>query len=530
MSGSLARENPLVGGSLLAATPHNPNAGLTTEFAQTPILDRTRVGHLRHIRNLASLPDGDWSFMGIADAGQEATISYRYQLAKMAYALGLTHFHRLPAAPGAFIDDYRNLMRKMMRYDVWSYWEKTSRSSTKVDPGLETLREPWMDPVVKENIMYSGHVQAMAGMYAVLFDDDRYERPGGLTFSYEPLFASGGERFVYDFTRLTDMIYWQMVETGFLGVPCEPNMVFLVCNQFPILGFRFHDVRFGTRIAEEVSRAHFEAWRKKGLLDNDGTFSAIWMVRQDLIVGAHTPWAATIMNAWNRDFVHSLYPRQTRRAFIEAPAGTMLPAPTFGGERYESVDSNFGLTAIWLSEMGDVERLEAVLAYADRFFDPTWYKGGLFYPRNDTLYDDEGHFTGVDPWTGNALIAFSRLNVADGLHFLYRQPWSSAHFARPKLGAVSANTNVLRACYAEDGKALVLTVQTEGEARERSIQLTLSNLTTCESWAIKRDGEAIGAGTGMTIQRRSSGLSIEGTDLVLAISAERPTNLVLSWG
>jgi hypothetical protein len=54
------------------AIARDANAGLSNELARLPLLDEQQVGHLRHIRNLASLPDGDWSFMGIADPGQEA--------------------------------------------------------------------------------------------------------------------------------------------------------------------------------------------------------------------------------------------------------------------------------------------------------------------------------------------------------------------------------------------------------------------------------------------------------------------------
>jgi hypothetical protein len=62
---------------------------LPPDAAELPALDAKQLGHLRHIENLAAQPDGEWAKMGIPDPGQEWLDSYRYQLAQMAYALGL---------------------------------------------------------------------------------------------------------------------------------------------------------------------------------------------------------------------------------------------------------------------------------------------------------------------------------------------------------------------------------------------------------------------------------------------------------
>lgn len=497
--------------------------------AALPKLDRLQAGHLRHICNLAYNLDGDWSQMGGIESGQESTTSYRYQLAWMAYALGIAHFHRLPGAPGAVKQAYAHLMRKMLRYDVWGYWEHTSKSSTFVDPALEALREGWRDPVVKENIMYSGHVHAMAGMFGVLFDDDRYEVEGGLSFKFQPMFASGAEEFVYDFSSLNDVLYWQMVESGFLGIACEPNMVFLVCNQFPMLGFRFHDIRTGTQLADEVTRAHEAAWRRKGWMTEDDFF-AFYLIKQDAIVGAQNSYTAAVMNAWNPRFIHQVYPRQIESFFEPVGDDMLVPVPRrLTGEaipRFEEPDSAVGLAAIWLSEMGDADRLSQLLRYVDNYQDPTWERGGLYYPRRDDLYDSEGRFVHVDPWVGNALIAFARLNVADGLHRLYDQPWAADHFAEPNLAAISRYCDVIRAGYISGEKALVVTIAPDSSARGRKAQLTFANVRQGPGgWRLERDGQLVAD---------SSGSIAEGVDtfvgegeLEIAIDVQGEIDLVL---
>ena len=64
------------------------HSGLPTQlneaFVLPPPLNREQCGHIRHIHNLASQPDGDWSFMGSQEQGQEYDSAFRYQLAHMA--------------------------------------------------------------------------------------------------------------------------------------------------------------------------------------------------------------------------------------------------------------------------------------------------------------------------------------------------------------------------------------------------------------------------------------------------------------
>jgi Linalool dehydratase/isomerase len=120
-----------------------------------PRLSREQAGHLRHFHNLSSTLPGEWTHMGCQEPGQEFLDAYRYQLATMAYAAGVTHFYRLSALRGVFRDLFERLIGKMMRREVWGYWYLTSQSGRFVDPGLEELRKPWADPVRRENIMVS---------------------------------------------------------------------------------------------------------------------------------------------------------------------------------------------------------------------------------------------------------------------------------------------------------------------------------------------------------------------------------------
>lgn len=211
------------------------NGTMPVNTSQYPKLTPQQAGHLRHFHNLSSAPHGDWPHMGSQEPAQEFLDAYRYQLATMAYAAALTHYHRLPAMKSLFARLLHGLITKMLRREVWGYWYLTSQSGVMLDPDLKELRKPWADPVVRENIMYSGHLLLMTSLYGMLFDEEEFEREGGLTFLWNPLFwGMGAERFEYDNRGLQRAVVEEMQRNDWVGVCCEPNLVFVVCNQFPV--------------------------------------------------------------------------------------------------------------------------------------------------------------------------------------------------------------------------------------------------------------------------------------------------------
>ena len=79
----------------------------------------------------------------------------------------------------------------------------------------------------------------------------------------------------------------------------------------------------------------------------------------------------------------------------------------------------FGYVIKWVSEGGNKATLEGLLTHADKFMNPTWRSGGLYYPRNDQESDKDCHRTAVEPFTGNGAIGYARLNVIYGQRKLW---------------------------------------------------------------------------------------------------------------
>jgi hypothetical protein len=457
-------------------------------------LDDAQAGQLRRILALsAQLPD-DWSGMHGKSSLQEDFGALRFQLAYMSWVLALTHRHRLPAAPGLFKPAFARLIEKMLSPDVWSYWYYVGTGGGPFNASLGPLPPRW-NPVDTDNIMYSAYVQSMALLFHHLFDDDRFARPGALTFRFKTaMWGRGGQEFAYDERSLSDHLYWMLVEKGYLGIACEPNCVFQICNQPAILGFRMGDVIYGGARAAEVTRGYLAAWEEFGMLSDSGGFAMMVMERERKVV---TPgeapwidfWLASLMHAWNPEFVETIYRRRIARWRIDGADGEFWidPRPSLASGLQPPSGRDQGWAAVAASEVGDEETRTGLLAFADRWLEPTWDRGALFYPRSDRLLDDAGRPLTVDPHTGNVLYAWARLNVKDGLRTLYEAPWTASHFAEPALAELPEDVDVLEARYDAASRMLCFALRPVSRKASRA-SVVVANAVDRGDWTLTRDG------------------------------------------
>ena len=67
--------------------------------------------------------------------------------------------------------------------------------------------------------MYSDHLLLMVSLYAMLFDDDEFEREVGLKFSWNPMFWSMGlQGFSYSTKTLQEAILKELERNEYAGV------------------------------------------------------------------------------------------------------------------------------------------------------------------------------------------------------------------------------------------------------------------------------------------------------------------------
>jgi hypothetical protein len=120
---------------------------------------------------------------------------------------------------------------------------------------------------------------------------------------------------------------------------------------------------------------------------------------------------------------------------------------------------------------------------------PTWRDGGLYYPRNDTRYDEQGILRLVEPITSNTLLPFARLNVPSGLNTFYNRPWTRTHFAEPMLTEISNNVDVVEARFQPAGSELRFTLKARQD-RSGDAEISISNVFEKGrgAWKLYRDG------------------------------------------
>ena len=145
---------------------------------------------------------------------------------------------------------------------------------------------------------------------------------------------------------------------------------------------------------------------------------------------------------------------------------------------------------MWVSEMGDTETLRGLLAHADRYMNPTWARGAFYYPRNDQSYDADGNMTFMDPVTGNAMLAYARLNVRDGMWSLYNRPFTPTHFREPALEGVTGDADVLGARFVVERQQLQLAVRGRG-GKGAQATLLVANLPTDRAWVARHEGRVV---------------------------------------
>lgn len=475
-----------------------------------PVIGDQELGQLRWTLNLANQPLDD--FKNLEGLDQLGMTSFRYGLAFSAYFLATEQYHKLPAWSEALQPALDRLIRKMLEKRVWEFWAKVSRGVPTLEPKMNMPYPENRDPVSNMNIMYSGHVGHMVGLYEMLYRDFKYDQPGAITFVWSPT-----QKFVYNHTSLIQVMYNQMKNNPYHAICCEPNAVFPECNQHPILSFMLHDITHGSNFAP-VRELFMDFFLQKKMIHPQTHETAmLYLVKQDLTVANKSPfyrnamdlviapavslgiitldsssangWTGAFMHAWQPDFIERHYPYQREHHLQE-----MNQDEARLDFDYWEPYLKYGFFAVLAGEMGDAATRDRILRYADTKFQPVWENGAFHYPYN--LARKCTHLT-------DKLLALAKANPKSGLWALHNRPFTAAHFAAPRLSGVDfPNLLLLRAIYDESKKALVITTA-PGQKKSGASAFKIVNLDPAQSYRLFLDGretKPVSGESGITVQ------------------------------
>lgn len=463
------------GGSVGAKT-------LEVKASDYPSISEKEMGHLRWIIKLADQLPGDWSHMGGREPGQEHMESHRYQLAFMTYFLALEQYHKTPAYREIYQRGMDEFIQKMLRKDVWGYWYEVSKGGKRYNPALKELGHAWIDPVCSKNIMYSGHLLHMVGLYNMLYRDVKYDEPGSITFTWDWV-GFVRKKFEYDHKSLSEVIYKQFVENPWHSIECELNVIFPECNQHPILGLMLYDTVHSTSYSDRARKLFKKVFYDKGFIDpTTHRAMTFYMVQQKHVVPATSPaadgWTGAMMHAWDKEYIESHYPYQQKAGVTWQSDGTArAPCKVFG-------TLGDGYFAILAKEVGDNKTAEGILAWADKNMDPVWQDGMYHYPRND-----DKHFTALC----DNLLAVTRADVKDGLWALHSRPWGQDHFAKPYVSSVDYPKALVKQAFYDPDKDCLIVTLLPGTEDTRTTSFVVNNLDQSKVYSITKDGKTLGS-------------------------------------
>lgn len=505
-----------------------------------PALDDKQLGQIRNIVELTRQADNDWTDM---EAGNRMAFdNIQFQLAWMYYALAVTQSQQTPAYRELYKQTSDGLIRKMLLPEAWSLWAKVIEAPH-FKKYLDTTKD-WRDPVREKNIMYSGHLLQMIGLYQLFYQDRKYDRPDAISFS-----ITGENPFTHDysFTSLAKLIHNQFLDNELAGIECEPNLVFAECNQHPLLGLIYYDQMYGTKLAD-VKGAFWDKAMSLGYLDTQQSkrFQGPYRLKEAELVkfpsGWNDGWSGVTLHGWNRDLVQQVYPAQRDAAL----PGLIDKSPEVFKNRWNqtSVSSDFGFLAAYSAEVGDKATTTTMLNFADANFKPAWRDGRYVYPLNDPkvpgapqrLVGDEvpgtraktppapltdeqiGDYL-VGPLNGNALLAFARLNPGNGLWNLTNNLSATYAIDGPQLVGVDYPRVLVSQAYYDAGRKRLAIELKPGTDYRGQISFAIHKLARKPAYAIMVDGKPVGRVQGSRIDMSDSSVTIHWTktgDLAIA--------------
>ena len=375
-------------------------------------------------------------FDGFSHIEQYLLSALRYQLNYACYALAMSQYNYTPAFTGSLTEAQANTIEKMRDKRVWGYWAHEC---------LVGYQRWNPDPITFANVMYTGFLGVMLGVFETL-NDRRFSRPGALTLRWDE-----NTSYPYEFGSLCEAIVHNMdISNHGPLYPCEPRLIYPMCNAFSLSTLLVHDRLHGTDFGADRVEQMATAFSTHRYLRPDNRF----MAARGPLKFAMGPSVGNdgVMSFW----LHFAMPDQARKTWENLRANLV---------RIEDDDVKINATSWEIIDPGNYSRgtgmsRVSVMAAAKEFGDDELADAleKSLDKRYQTVRENGARaYTGISSW-GNAGHVLARFTTENAMHDLLSGEVPEEWRAGPIL-AQAAYPDVLVTRAVTDGRALDLVLR-----------------------------------------------------------------------
>ena len=282
----------------------------------------------RYFSHLTFMQEG-WEGWDLEKTGEWD--SYRYSLAHVGYATALHQQLNTPIYNGVSCQILNNVLQRYRRYEVWEYWSDSDQHNP---PFCQMSSEGnCPDPIKYQNVMYSGHLANLIGLYEKTCQDYTYSEAGWD-------FAWNDSSIHYNASQLMGITQRQVLNNPTGGVACEPGMVFSICNNYPRAAFILYDQIHGTQYSN--SNPKWQKFLEESAIRNDSDyfFNIVYSQKKKNWIDKTYNTTGGVSDAWMLSWIKSWY---TNVDLLEEAIKAVRNNPNWNYRWYKGA---------WLNETG----------------------------------------------------------------------------------------------------------------------------------------------------------------------------------
>jgi hypothetical protein len=210
------------------------------------------------------------------DVEQWQLMATRYVLYQATTSIANVHYLHTPSFTGYARAGMENLILKNLDKRIWSFWFwENLWGNFDANP----------DPIRRDNIMITGFLSTHIGLFETLFQDQRFDRESALVWRW-----SDKKQFRYSYSQMIAALMHNYGRYDVSWMPCEPNLIYSMCNINGFNALQIYDRLRGTNNWERI-RARVERSFEEEFMHADGRVVCLLFNR----IGLQAPTLSSVV-------------------------------------------------------------------------------------------------------------------------------------------------------------------------------------------------------------------------------------------